>query len=95
MHPILIEAGIEALAGRQVTDVEEVYRLIGGESRPEAVPSDIRRGLCDLLRELGYRQRWVRGLDGGRTGFRWVRGPWPIDYGALRGREVETYTNFD
>ena len=95
MRGELVLEAIRALAGKQVTGVEELYRLVGGESRPEAIPRAIRAGLAELLRELGYRQRWVRGLDGGRMGFRWVRSPWPIDHGALLGREVETYTSFD
>jgi hypothetical protein len=95
MAPELVRTAIAALAGCQVTDVEELYGRIGGESRPDAMPRQFRRGLGELLKILGYRERWVRGLNGERMGFRWVRDPWPIDVEALLDREVATYTNFD
>jgi hypothetical protein len=95
MAPELVRAAMDALVGRQVTDVEYLYERIGGESRPDRIPPAIRSGLADLLRLLGYRQRWVRPVGSGSMGFRWVRGPWPGDFPALCAREVESYTNFD
>lgn len=91
----LIAGAIPALAGYQVTDVEEVYRRFGGEGDPGRMPKEVWKRLCQLLKDLGYRERWVRPRDGGRSGYMWVRDPWPIDFRALRGREVETYVRFD
>jgi hypothetical protein len=95
VSPVIVRLAIELLAGRQVTDVEELYGMLGGESRPDRMPTAIRRGVRELLHVLGYEQRWVLDLDAVSCSFRWVRGPWPADVEALRGRETVTFTNFD
>jgi len=95
MHGEIVIDAMKALAGHQVTDVEELYGLIGNESAADSMPREIWKGLVDLLRTLGYRQRWVRPLDGGRSGYKWVRDPWPIDFDTLNEGEIETYVAFD
>lgn len=68
-----------ALAGRQVTSAHDLYRLIGGESPGLSVAPEIIDLMAQVLRDLGYKQRWVNRLDEPEITFLWVREKWMID----------------
>ena len=84
------------LAGRQAISLNEAFRvLIDGEGDPDLMPVHVREGLCEVLRDFGYAERLTAPEGGGDGRLMWVRGPWPIDHGALsRAREVETLRPF-
>lgn len=88
--PTLTAKAVDLLVGRQATDVHELYRLFGGGD-PDLMPVVVRRGLCELLRSLGYRQAWVREEQDDEGRLMWVRDPWPADFAKLREGGFETY----
>ena len=92
-YNLLLVRSVGVLAGHQVTEVDELHRLLVGDD-PFGMPGEVHRGLHRLLLELGYERRRVRSKESGRRGFKYVRDFWPIDSGALRG-EVETFFAID
>lgn len=87
---------VHRLAGWQAIRLDAAFRvLLDGRGDPDLMPLHVRKLLCEVLRENGYREKLII-ADGSLVGgLMWVRGPWPIDHGALRkATEIETYRPF-
>ena len=86
---------VRKLAGYQALSLDEAFRLLlEGEGDPDLMPAKVRQLLCDVLREQGYEEKWLIGEGDDEGRLMWSRGPWPIDHGALRSANVETFRKF-
>ena len=83
-------AAVARLAGHQVVSLERAWTELTGREPDEMTALD-RHYLRYLLHELGYESQWVVRVDEGPMLHRWVRGPWPIDFGAVRRNGATAY----
>lgn len=88
-YRVIVES-IRALAGHQVIGFGEAWTVLTGFD-PDDLDDEEARLLRWLLNDLGYERQWVAQLGRRRMQHLWVRGPWPIDFGANLGREITPY----
>lgn len=101
----LTVATVRAMTGRQVTDLEDYFRRLGGTTPAKMVPAPVWDRLRIELLECGYEPRWLVPACGGKPVHKWVRSAWQNDARCLSsymvgslipGREpVEAYVPFD
>lgn len=96
---------VRVMTGRQVTDLADFFRRLGGTTPFDDLPLGVSAVLCSMLQELGYELRWLVHAGGGKPVHKWVRPKWPNDQSCLSsyvagdivpGRApVEAYVPFD
>ena len=72
-------------AGHQAVTFRDAFLILDGGEHPDCDHPVYWDFLCELLKEMGYRQRFVRVPGSDRIEQLFVREPWPWDGGSRTG----------